>query len=81
MKTIYKYKAGKVSIQKGAKVLTCGCQNNEFYIWALVNDTEAELETREFVVYGTGWEITDTNICYVGTFFEGSFVWHMFEVM
>ena len=80
MKTIYKYPTGSIQIPKGARVLTAGCQSGEFYIWAEV-DTEAPLEDRKFVVYGTGWEISEDKLSYVSTVFEHVFVWHVYEVL
>ena len=80
MKTVYKYRLGDIQLPVGAKVLTAGVQGGEFYLWAEV-DTDQPLEERHFVVYGTGWEITDSNRCYIATLFEGAFVWHVYEVL
>lgn len=86
MKTVYKYKLSsplgiitKVSLPKGSTVLSAGFQANDFYIWALV-DTEQPTEVRKFIVYGTGWEIDEDNVCPIDTVFQGPYVWHIFEV-
>jgi len=79
MITIYKYPIGKVSMPKGAKVLTVDVKVGEFYLWAEV-DTDAPLEEREFHVYGTGYPLPD-NRCYIATVFENVFVWHVYEVV
>jgi hypothetical protein len=48
-------------------------------MWALV-DTDAQIEPRTFEVVGTGWEL-DENMFYIGTCLEGSFVWHIMEIV
>lgn len=80
MKTIYKYGLGEVQLPKGAKILTVSHQNGNFVMWAEV-DTERVPEHRTFVVFGTGWEMPDVKMSYVGTIFEGAFVWHVYEVL
>lgn len=83
MKTIYKYSlkgaSTSILIHKDAEIIHCGNHNGEFCIWAKV-DADLPLEERTFVIVGTGWEIDD-NMVYVGTFFEGSYVWHVMEVV
>lgn len=52
------------------------------HIWAEVDDS-ANTEIREFEVYGTGHIIKAEPRkarAYVGTVFEGPFVWHIYEV-
>lgn len=80
MKTIYKYKLGELLLPAGAKVLTAGKQNDEFYIWAEI-DTEQTPEHRTFAVYGTGWDMPEENRCYIATVFDNGFVWHVYEVV
>lgn len=46
-------------------------------LWAEV-ETEAELEVRHFVVYGTGHPIAPV-VTYVGTACTGDFVLHVYE--
>ena len=81
MITVYKYALGRgdVVMPRNARVLTVNAQNGEFYLWAEV-DTEQETEIRHFDTYGTGWEIKNTNCRFVGTIFEGAFVWHVYEM-
>ena len=80
MKTIYKYPVGEIQIPLGAKILTAGAQNGDFYLWAEV-DTDQVLEHRTFERFGTGWEMPNKNICYIATVFEDPFVWHIYEVL
>lgn len=65
---------------KGAKVLKAGMQGGEVQLWAEV-DTDAPKEERNFIVYGTGWEIQEENVCFIDTVFDGAFVWHVYEVV
>ena len=82
MKTIYKYTVtgrSDTEMPVGALILQCNMQGKDFCMWALV-DTDARIENRTFEVVGTGWEL-DEDMSYVGTCFEGSFVWHIVEVV
>jgi len=49
-------------------------------LWAEVN-TEAETALRAFIIRGTGQPIPDDSLDYVGSFNDGSFVWHVWEVV
>lgn len=75
---------------KGAKPLTVAVQGiqGQVCLWALV-DSEAELEARDFVTYGTGHPVRDVvkrNVgeiqTYIGTYqlASGSLVFHVFEI-
>jgi hypothetical protein len=60
-------------------------QGEEVMLWALV-DTEAPLEVREFVVYGTGHRChaaENHKVNYLGTAHlnGGALVFHAFEVL
>ena len=81
MKTIYKYSLTQMNIQMptGAQILHCAMQGDTYCLWALV-DTDAPTENRSFRVLGTGWEVTE-NMAHIGTCFEGSFVWHIMELV
>jgi hypothetical protein len=66
-----------------AEILTVQLQDGQMFnacIWAKVNP-ENELEKRQFVVIGTGHSFDDTNHKYIGTYQEGFFVWHVFEIV
>ncbi len=67
----------------GSKVLSVEVQHGKICLWALVNPTEIETEDRTFIVYGTGHEVTETNLEFIGTTLmdNGALVWHVFEVL
>lgn len=83
MRTIYKYHLDKdyyVIPHFVEKILKIGYQNNVPTIWAIVDTDRAPEPHTAISVYGTGWEL-DSNIdCgkYIGTLFDGPFVWHYF---
>jgi hypothetical protein len=82
MKTIYKYTItgrNKIEMPIGASILSVNMQGRDYCIWALV-DTERSTEARDFEVVGTGWELDD-NMHYIGTCYDGPFVWHIMEVI
>lgn len=65
----------------GAEILHLNMQNGDPHLWVLVNP-DAKLEERHFEIYGTGHPIHgDMGIerKYIGTYFEGEFVFHLFE--
>lgn len=89
MLTIYKYKLNKSGINQiqmpmDASVISVGLDpKDDICIWAIV-DTEKNMDTRTFFVAGTGWDITEellefSEINYLGTVKQGSFMWHIFE--
>lgn len=85
MKHIYKYKLGisdyrEIKMPKNAQVLTVKNQNNDIFIWAIVNPLEDE-EVRSFMVFGTGndYDLSNSNIVYIDTVIINQFVWHVFE--
>ena len=79
-KVIYKYKIvnGPIELPFAAKILKVGMQRDTPTMWALINP-ETKTESRNFVVIGTGDEFDDTDMKHVETFFDGPFVWHLFE--
>jgi hypothetical protein len=84
MKTISKYQLSvarqALSIPAGAQILCLQTQDDNAHIWALV-DTDQELCSRNFEIYGTGHKLPDNPGTYIGTFQtnSGLFVWHVFE--
>ena len=84
IKQIWKFKVENViEMPKGAEILFVQIQNRQMFnacIWAKVNP-ENELEKRKFVVIGTGHSFDDTNMNYIGTYQDGPFVWHLFEIV
>ena len=81
IKQIWKYKFNYgIEMPLDAKILTIQTQDGEPTIWALVNPNN-ELEIRNFRIVGTGNPFDDTNYTYIGTFQDGPFVWHLFEII
>lgn len=73
--------ATDIEMPKGTDVLAVQVQNNQICLWAAVNDTTAELETRRFYLIGTGHPMPDDAGIYVGTvqLSGGALVLHVFE--
>lgn len=86
MKSIWKYPVvpGRFThaIPEGGKILHLAVQGDagEPQMWVLV-DKSADTESRTFRVYGTGRDMSDEELAYVGTFMQdgGSLVFHVFE--
>ena len=83
MKTIFKYPLSVTDTQvlkmpKNADVFSAQFQGNQLCVWGLV-DTEAELEDREFRIFGTGhpFEVSG-KFRFVDTAQQGPLVWHVF---
>ena len=84
MKTIFKYSLSVTDTQvlkmpKNADVFSAQFQGNQLCVWGLV-DTEAELEDREFRIFGTGQPFEVLGMFrFVDTVQQGDyFVWHVF---
>jgi len=66
-----------VPMPKGAKIIKAGLDpTGHPCIWAVV-DVNKKPVNREIYVYGTGQEIQREN--HIGSFIDGSFVWHVFQ--
>ena len=66
----------------GAQVLCLKVQNGTPCLWAYC-DPEVEQEMRSFLTLGTGMDnpyAEDFDHVYVGTYMDGPFVWHVFEL-
>lgn len=85
MKKIFKYGVGepgsevKLSLRVGAKVVHFDVQNDQLFIWVLLDPTVMVTVIRMFQVLGTGWDIPSDSE-YVATVLHNQFVWHLFEV-
>ncbi len=69
-----------VSMPEGAEILHFNMQD-EPTIWALV-DPQREIVSRKFQIVGTGHPLAEEEneaFIYVGTCFQGPFVWHLFK--
>ena len=71
----------KIEMPKNSEILCVQVQNGKPCIWAKVIKENSK-EIRFFTVFGTGHEIKEHNLNYIGTFqlFEGRFVGHLFEI-
>lgn len=84
MKTIWKYTMKPQcshDMPKDAQLLSVREQGDEICMWALV-DPEAEKETRHFVGFGTGHDVPDRPMTFIGTahLHGGMLVFHVFEL-
>jgi hypothetical protein len=68
---------GTFLISKEAKIVTVAMQGGVLCFWAIVDPARKKV-SRSFSVIGTGYEIPKFSE-YVGTAFDGGFVWHLFE--
>lgn len=85
MKTIWKFPLQPectLDMPKGAEVLSVCKQSDEICLWALV-DPSAEKEQRRFVGFGTGHDVPDRPMKFIGTahLHGGSLVFHVFELL
>ena len=84
---IYKYeiKGSTISLPTNAEILKFDYQNEKWYIWALIDDEETNLETRSFQLLETGQKLMNNNLLikptYIGTTIthNDNYVLHMFE--
>lgn len=85
MNTIYKYPIttpdsdNKVHLYmpSSAVPLHVNVQGGQPMLWAMV-DTREPLREHVFYLYGTGHDCNRHHSEYVGTFFDGPYVWHLF---
>lgn len=70
----------QLELPKDAQILSVQVQNEIPCIWALV-DVNAEKETRNFKIFGTGHKVCSENLVFIGTFqmLGGGLIFHLFE--
>ena len=85
MKVVYKYEVsperGKsVELPADARIIHVGEQGDILMLWAEHGwpDANTSHVTRHFDVFGTGQPIPE-DARHLGTFFDGPFVWHVYE--
>lgn len=87
--TVFKYRIPigdyvELKLPKGAKILSVAAQNDEPFLWALVNPN-MPWETRLFRFAGTGHPITEPpeRLQFISTFQmrHGSLIFHFFEII
>ncbi len=83
MRTVWKFPieitdVQEIEIPKGAKIIFVGAQRG-FYpcIWAEV-DSDNKKEKIPIYVVGTGNPIPKKAVTHIGSFFQESFVWHIY---
>lgn len=82
MKTIWKFNidaTGDLEMPIGAEILSVHEQHFGVFLWALV-DPASKTEVRRFRVYGTGHDIPDHAMKFIGTAHLGGLVLHVFEL-
>jgi hypothetical protein len=84
MRQIFKYTITNlkqtIEMPERAQILKVGVQRNKCRLWVLCDDSLKDVR-REFVIFGTGEDIDDINLKYLGTFMldVDSYVGHLFE--
>ena len=69
-----------VEMKQNAEILTIQLQDDNFCLWAIVQDN-AKIISRTFEIIQTGEKMTEANRKYIGTFQDGWFVGHCFEIL
>jgi hypothetical protein len=82
VRTVYKYNFQihdefTLETHESFHVVLAGLQNGTPTLWAIV-DTESPIVQHKFFVEGTGHPIAPKSF-HVGSFQQGSFVWHVFQ--
>jgi len=71
----------EIPMPVGAEICAFQYQHGVPCVWAIV-DPDVMKEVRRFRIFGTGHELPGPDkCCYVGTVQDGSFVWHLFELI
>lgn len=72
----------EIHLPSGAQVLKFDMQRGVLRLWALVDvfNPTSPVIVRKFRIAGTGHDITETQIEYVNTFYDGGLVMHVFEL-
>jgi len=84
MHTIYKYALNVenkqiLKLPLGSKILSTAFQEDTLCIWALVDKDEDFLESYKIYIYGTGHDIGNIYVSFIGTVFTGNLVFHVFS--
>ncbi len=83
MKVIWKYELNDehIYVPRNSKVLCVKLQHGTPCVWILVEDYDENVNLLQFQVVETGEEFDITDRKYVGTYEEGPYIWHVFEVI
>ncbi len=83
-RTIWKFPLRLTDVQivmmpAGADILAVGVQSEGIVMWARVDPAETKRQGYKVAIVGTGHPAPDqADSNYVGTVFDGPFVWHIF---
>lgn len=83
---IYEYSADfdnelEITVPRESTLLKARVVYDTVIFWMKVNEKQPLNESRTFKVFATGHDIpTDLTLEYIDTCFDGSFIWHIFEV-
>lgn len=83
-RVVYKYKINMsvdefvVVMPRSAGIVKVEKQHEQPMFWALCDEGDFTAD-RRFTVKGTGHPV-EPNMTYMGTWLDGEFVWHLFEV-
>lgn len=84
MKTVFKYPIPRAKpkfslmLPRGFSPLRVDFQGDSLFLWACVMKDSLQVQV-DFEVFGTGQDIP-MKACYVATYFDGPFVFHMFQM-
>lgn len=83
MREVWKFRLSlddhhKVAMPECSQPIMFDMQDGEPTLWAIV-DTSLSTVTQRFRLAGTGHPLGDEVGEYIGSCFDGSFVWHLFE--
>lgn len=83
MMTIYKYPLRiddkqSVNMHEHAEILCVHMQASKITLWAKV-DLDEIIVGKDIYIRGTGHDFTGEEKRYIGTAFDGPFVWHVYE--
>lgn len=88
MKTVWKFNIGYddysyISVPIGAVIISFQTQYERPTLWFLCDPDEPKKEVRKFRLAGTGHNITEENLAFVGTvqLRGGQIVFHLFEIL
>ena len=84
MHRVYKYELHPtdrpvIDMPTGAKLLRVDTQHRRVMVWALV-EVGAPTVARRFEMVGTGHDVKNPAAPYLGTFFMGELVFHLFDL-
>jgi hypothetical protein len=90
VRTIHKYEISSVGrfslpLPTSFSPLKVATQGGKAFLWVEL-DTSDPIKVVDFIVFGTGWDLSANVVdgewaYHVGTFLEGPWVWHLYEII